>query len=448
MHLISAASPEYEEYRSLFNRMIDRRPARIALVDTPQDVADALATAQADALPVAVRAGGHSVSGQSSIDDGLVVDVRPMKRISIDPTRQLATVGAGVTWGELDRATAPHGLVLTGGRATSTGVAGFTLGGGDGWLSRSFGLACDSLVGAEMVSVDGRVVRADETQNEELLWGLRGGGGNFGVVTELRLRLHRMDPEPLCGVLVWPLAAARDVIGAFCDLMPTAPRQLGGGVLVTTSDPDDEDLPEALRGEPVVIVALVWVGPTGEGRDVIRPLLELSPDVDDVRQQSYVGMQEALTDPPGFCHYWSADYHDDMPTEAIDIFVESAEQRTSPLTQQVLFAWGGAVTDATEATSPLGHRHTPWVTHPFAVWEDPAEAPTHIAWAREFRTAIADHSNGGVYLNFVGNEGQDRVRAAFGEQSYRRLSQLKATWDPLNLLRGNQNIHPSPAGAA
>lgn len=440
---IDPTSSEYDEYRGLFNRMIDTRPARIALCDNPGDVAAALLAGQAAGLDIAVRAGGHSVSGLSSVQDGLVVDVRPMKQITVDPSRGTASVQAGVTWGELDRATARHGYALTGGRATSTGVAGFTLGGGDGWLSRSFGLACDSLVGVDLVTADGRHIRATESENPELFWGLHGGGGNFGVATRFDFRLHRMSPNPLCGVLVWPMDAAVEVVRAYRDLVESAPRQLGTGAMVVSTDDDDETVPEGLRGGPIVLVVVVWTGDPRSGRELLGPLLALEPAVDGVVEQSYVGLQDALTDPPGYCHYWSADYHDTFPDEAVDVLVRWAENRTSKLTQQVLFAWGGAISDVGEQETPMAHRRTSWVTHPFAVWENPSDSERHIEWARGFRRDMGRHTNGGVYLNFIGDEGQSRVKAAYGESTYARLAALKAEWDPTNIFHRNQNIRPA-----
>jgi FAD/FMN-containing dehydrogenase len=340
------------------------------------------------------------------------------------------------------RILAQHGLAVTGGRATSTGVAGFTLGGGDGWLARSFGLACDNLLAVDLVTADGRRVTASETEHPELFWALHGGGGNFGVATSFGFRLHPLGPTILAGLAAWPAEQARDVAIAYRDLILTAPDELGSGLMMLTA-PAEDFVPPHLVGQTVVAVAMAYTGPVDDGADVVRPLLDLEPPINVVGPMAYTELQVMLTDPPGFRHYWSADFHDDFPDEAVDIFVREGLNRGSSLTQQLLLPWGGAIARVPEDATPMSHRATPWVTHPFAVWEEPEESEAAIAWARRFRREIAAHTNGGVYLNFIGNEGQDRVRAAYGEAKYARLAAIKAEYDPDNVFRGNQNIHPA-----
>jgi FAD/FMN-containing dehydrogenase len=439
---LTALDPEYEEARGVFNQAIDRRPAVIAQCDSPSDVADALKHAQAEEMVVAVRAGGHSVSGLSTNDDGMVIDVRPMKDLEIDPARRTARVGAGVTWGEFDQAAQQHGLAVTGGRATSTGVAGFTLGGGDGWLSRAFGLACDNLLAVDLVTSAGRQVHASESENPELFWALHGGGGNFGVATQFEFQLHPLGPTVLAGLALWPWESATEVARAYRDLVLTAPDEFGSGLAII-SGPPEEFMPAELVGKTLLGVALCYSGSVEEGTEFIEPLMKLSPAVNLVGPMPYTEFQIMLTDPPGFHHYWSADYHDTFDNSALDIFLNAGANRASPLTQQFLIGWGGAVARVPEEATPLTHRSTTWVSHPFAVWERPEEADENIAWVRQFRKDIAGHTNGGVYLNFVGAEGQDRVRAAFGDAKYKRLADVKAEYDPLNVFQGNQNIRPS-----
>jgi FAD/FMN-containing dehydrogenase len=443
MQYIDSQDPRYDELRAVFNVAIDRRPALIARCATPDDVAAALARARTDGLVVAVRSGGHSVSGLSTNDGGLVVDVRPMKEIVVDAARRVVRAGAGVTWGELDAATQAHGLAVTGGRATSTGIAGYTLGGGDGWLARAFGLACDNLVAVELVTAAGQAVRASATENPELFWALHGGGGNFGVATSFELRLHPLGPQVLAGLLGWPADQALDVARAFRDLWLDAPDALGGGLIMMAAG-DDPFVPPGLVGRTIAAVAVVHAGAVDEGRDLVRPLLGLEPAIDLLAPMPYTEFQVMLTDPPGHRHYWSADFHDSMPDPALEVFVEYGRHRGTALTQQILFPWGGAIARVGEDETPIAHRATPWVSHPFAVWREPEETADAIAWARRFRRAIGEHTNGGVYLNYIGDEGEERVRAAFGAARYDRLSRVKAEYDPGNVFRGNQNIRPHP----
>jgi FAD/FMN-containing dehydrogenase len=439
---VEPGQPLYDELRRVFNVAIDRRPAVIARCASPDDVSLALRRAREGRLAVAVRSGGHSVSGLSTNDGGLVVDVRPMKEILVDPDRRTARVGAGVTWGAFDAATQAYGLAVTGGRATSTGVAGYTLGGGDGWLARKFGLACDNLIAVELVTAAGLAVRASETENPDLFWALHGGGGNFGVATAFEFRLHPMGPVVLAGLAAWSVDRAGELARAFRDFAPASPDAFGGGLLFMSAGHDD-GVPAHLVDQTVAGIAFVYAGDVDEGREVLRPLLDLEPDIDGVSPMPYTELQIMLTDPPGFSHYWSADFHDSFPDPAIDVFVESGLNRGTPLTQQILFPWGGAIARVGEDETPIAHRTTPWVTHPFAIWDRPEDADAAVAWARRFRREIAVHTNGGVYLNYIGNEGEDRVRAAFGETKYARLAEIKAKYDPDNVFRGNHNIRPA-----
>jgi FAD/FMN-containing dehydrogenase len=436
----------YDDARQLFNRMIDRRPAVIARCESPADVAEALALARTKGMDVAVRSGGHSVSGLSTNDGGLVVDVRPMDRVEVDPERQTMRVGSGANWGQIDAATQAHGLAVTGGRATSTGVAGYTLGGGDGWLARTFGLACDNLLAVDLVTASGQEVRASETENPELFWALHGGGGNFGVATAFEFRLHPLGPEILCGLAAWPMdgpddGVAADVARAYRDLMTDAPEALGGGIMMISGD---DTVPVEYQGRTLLGVVVCHAGDPDEGRELLAPVLTPEPPpLDFVTVQPYTQFQQDLTDPPGYHHYWSADYHDSFEDEALDVFLRAGTERPSPLVQQVLLPWGGAIAHLANGETPLSHRQTPWVTHPFAVWERPEETEANIAWVRRFRSDIAPFTSGGVYLNYIGGEGRDRVRAAFGDETYARLQQVKAEYDPDNVFRGNQNIRPA-----
>jgi FAD/FMN-containing dehydrogenase len=441
MDVLRPGDERYDEARVVFNVGIDRRPAVIAQCATPADVAEALRMAGAGGLAVAVRAGGHSVAGFSVNDGGLVVDVRPMKDIRVDPEARTVTVGGGVTWGEFDRATQEFGLATTGGRVSTTGVAGLTLGGGSGWLERSYGLTCDNLRSVDLVTADGTRVTAGATEEPELFWALHGGGGNFGVATSFTFDLYPLGPEVLAGLLIWPGTAGRDVALAYRDIAEAAPEALGSALVFLTAPPEPF-VPEHLQGTTVAAVAVLWAGDVDDGVAAVRPLRELRPEIDLVGPMPYAGFQSMLDNPPGYHQYWSAEYCDSMPDEAVDVFVKYGSDRPSPLTQQLMIPWGGAVARVPDGATPLAHRDVPWITHPFATWDGPEATAENVAWARSFRRDIARYTNGGVYLNFIGGEGQERIRAGYGAENYARLATIKRRFDPENVFRGNQNIEP------
>lgn len=442
MEWIRPDSPDYDEKRKLFNAMIDRRPAVIAQCSDPGDVGEALAYAHSNRLDVAVRAGGHSVAGMSTNDGGLVVDVRPMKSIRVDHENRTATVGAGVTWGEFDRATAEHGLATTGGRASTTGVAGFTLGGGSGWLERSYGFACDNLLSVDLVTADGGRVTASAQENPELFWALHGGGGNFGVATSFTFQLHQLGPTVQAGLMLFPGDAAKDVSRGFRDIALAAPDAVGTALVYLTAPPEPF-VPEDMVGKLAVGVAYLYAGDTEDGAVHAVPFRALAPSVDLVGPMGYADFQSMLDDPPGMYNYWSADYHDELTDEALDLFVDSAHRLPGEHSQQLIARWGGAVGGPAAASTPLLNRSAAWVSHPFGLADTPEGGQAAKAWVKQFREYIAPYSNGGVWLNFIGNEGRERIVAAYGEDNYKRLARVKREFDPGNVFRGNQNILPA-----
>ena len=442
MKWIRPDSPHYDPARKVFNAMIDRRPAVIAQCSTDAEVAEALRYGLGNSLAIAVRAGGHSVAGMSTNDDGLVIDVRPMKSIEVDPESGIITAGAGVTWGEFDHATQEHAFAVTGGRASTTGIAGFTLGGGSGWLERSFGFACDSLVSVNLVTADGERVTASARENPELFWALHGGGGNFGVATSFTFRGHRLGPVVHAGMWLWPGEDATDISRAFRDLALAAPDGVGLALLYVTA-PAEAFVPERMVGKMAVLVAYVYAGDPDEGSQHARPFRELGPAVDLVGDTRYAEFQSSLDDPPDHYNYWSADYHDELPDEALDLFVESARNLPDATSQQLIARWGGAVGGNAAAATPLINRNAAWVSHPYGISPTPEEGERAKAWVKDFRGKIAPYATGGVWLNFIGNEGQDRIRAAFGNGNYARLARVKRDFDPQNVFRGNQNILPA-----
>ena len=439
----------YDEARAVFNGMIDRSPVVIARCGSADDVVAAVALARDQHLPLSVYGGGHGVTGSAVCDAGVCVDLRGMKRIDVDPESSRVRAEAGLTWGELDAATQEHGLAVTGGRVSSTGVAGLNLGSGSGWLERKLGFVCDNLIEAEVVTADGRTVLASETENPDLFWALRGGGGNFGVVTAFHLRLHPIGPIVLGGMLMYPAPMAGDLLRFFRDFMAEAPDEVGAGLAFITAPPE-EFVPEPVRGQPVVGVVLCYAGPVEEGEEVLRPLREFGPPgIDMVEPMPYVAVQQLLdaAAPKGMQNYWTADFLDELPDEAVDVLVGHATQPVSPLTQIIVVPGGGAVARVPEDATAFGQRQAPWNVHYLSMWPDPADSERNIAYTRDIASAMQPWATGRVYLNFIGDEGQGRVAAAYGPETFARLQALKATWDPENLFRHNQNIPPAAAGA-
>ncbi|MCD6725865.1 MAG: FAD-binding oxidoreductase [Solirubrobacteraceae bacterium] len=436
----------YEEARALFNAMIDRHPAVIAQCASVGDVESAVRFGRDGGLTTAVRSGGHSVAGMSTVDDGLVVDLRNMKAIDVDPERRTVRCGAGVTWGELDAATQVHGLATTGGRVSTTGVAGFTLGGGSGWLERKHGLACDNLIAVELVTAASDRVRASESEHPELFWALHGGGGNFGVATAFELQLHPLGPTVLGGLMLWPGERGREVAEAVREEIEGGPDELALAVVYLTGPPEDFVPPE-LQGRLCCGIALLWAGSDpGDGEPHARRLRELEPAVDLVGPMPYAELQRMIDDPPGLRNYWTADYLDELSDGAIDVFASHSERMPIPSAcQSIMFPWGGQVARVSPDETPMARRDAEWVSHPFVLWESAADDERHLAWGRGISAALKPFTSGGVYLNFIGDEGQDRVRAAFGD-GYDRLSRIKSLYDPDNFFHLNQNIRPAVVG--
>ncbi|WP_431960906.1 FAD-binding oxidoreductase [Actinacidiphila sp. bgisy160] len=438
--VVAPGDPSYDENRTLFNAMIDRRPSVIALCETVDDVAAAIRFGREHGLEVAVRGGGHSVAGTSLTDGGIVVDLRRMHAVVVDPAARTARVGGGATMSHLDRATQPYDLVTTGGRVSTTGVGGFTLGGGSGWLERRFGLACDNLLEAELVTADGTLVRAAEDENAELFWALHGGGGNFGVATSLTLRLYPL-PAVTMALLLWPPEAGPEVLRAYRSLLSSAPDEMGGGLIFLTGPPE-EFVPEHLVGALTCAVLVTYAGTGETAREVLEPLLALGPQGRLVTELPYADLQCMLDDPPGYRNYWSAEYLDDFPDEAVDRFCARARDMVVPSpSQHVLFPVGGAVARA-PADYPLPWRRAPWVVHPFGLWADPADDERARRWAHDIRADLRQWSSGAVYLNFIGDEGEGRVISGFGAHNLGRLAQVKTEYDPENVFRLNHNIEP------
>ncbi len=438
--VLRPATAEYDEARTIFNAMIDRRPGVIAQCENVGDVAHAIRFGRELGLEIAVRGGGHGVAGTALTDGGIVVDLRRMNEVTVDPEARTATVGGGATMSDLDRATEPHGLATTGGRVSTTGVGGFTLGGGGGWLDRKFGLACDNLLAVELVTADGDVLRASDDENPELFWALHGGGGNFGVATSFTFRLHSL-PAVTAALLLWSPEGGPDVLRAYRDFLESAPDDVGGGVLYLTGPPEDF-VPEHLVGALACGVLVTYAGGEAEARAQIRPMLELGHEGEMITELPYAELQCMLDDPPGYRNYWSAEYLDAFPDDAVDVFAARAKDMVVPSpSQHVLFPQRGAVARGA-GDYPIPWREAPWIVHPFGLWEDPADDERAKQWAHDVRADMQPWSSGAVYLNFIGDEGEDRVVAGFGPDNYQRLAAVKAQYDPENVFRLNHNIAP------
>ncbi|MFG2273042.1 FAD-binding oxidoreductase [Streptomyces chartreusis] len=430
----------YDEARTVFNAMIDRRPAVIAQCVDESDVVRAVRFGRDLDLNIAVRGGGHSVAGTAVNDGGLVVDLRHMRAVSVDPAAEAVRVAGGATMSDLDRACQPHALATTGGRASTTGVGGFVLGGGSGWLDRWCGLAVDNLVGVELVTADGERVHASADENPELFWGLHGGGGNFGVATALTLKLHELPEFSIALVLYLP-EFGPEVTRTYRELITMAPDEASGGVLYLTGPPE-EFVPPHLVGSLLCGALLTYAGPEEDMRKLAEPLLALPHESEIVGAMPYADVQCMLDDPPGMRNYWSAEYLTSAPDAYLDAFCAGGDAMPPTGTIHVLFPQGGAIA-AGPHEYPVPYRDAPWAVHPFAIWEDPADDERCVSWVREVRAAAQPWSTGAVYLNFIGDEGPERVVAGLGPENTRRLADLKRRYDPDNVFRFNHNIRPA-----
>jgi FAD/FMN-containing dehydrogenase len=417
----------------------------VAVCGSTADVVAAVNYARDEGLPLSVYGGGHAVTGAAVCDDGVCLDLRGMKGIEVDPAARTARADAGLNWGEFDAATQEHGLAVTGGRVPDTGIAGLALGSGSGWLERKLGFTCDNLLAAEVVTADGQVVTASATENPDLFWGLRGGGGNFGVVTSFLLQLHPVGPIVLGGLLVWPAPMANDVARFWRDFMLSAPDEVGGALAFITAPPADF-VPEPVRGHPILGCVVCYAGDLAEGEEVLRPLREFGPPpLDLLGPMPYTAVQDLITEanPHGRRNYWSADFLDELPDEAIDTFVEHATNPVSPFSQMLVIPGGGAIARVPEDATAFGARTAPFNTHFLSMWESEADDEQNIAYTRAIAAAMKPWTSGRAYLNFIGDEGLHRIEASFGAEKYARLQELKSKWDPNNLFSHNQNIKPA-----
>ncbi|WIG58775.1 MAG: putative oxidoreductase, oxygen dependent, FAD-dependent protein [Ktedonobacterales bacterium] len=451
--VIRPSDTDYDQARAVWNGLIDRRPALIVRCQDTSDVVVAVTYAREQRLPIAVRGGSHNVAGHATCDDGLVIDLSPMKRITVSPDARLARAEGGVTWGELDAATQAHGLATPGGVYSRTGIAGLTLGGGFGWLRNTYGLACDNLVAAQVVTADGRVIRASETENRDLLWGLRGGGGNFGVVTEFEYRLRPVGPEVMFAFVFHDGSGEHmaRAIRFYRDFCATAPNAINSIAVCGIIPPQDEIYPAAIHHRPFVLFGALYAGPVAEGQRALRPLIDFgTPLLDFSGVKPYVEAQQLFDAdfPDGLRYYWKSLNLTRLDDAVINRLVEHARQQPSVLSTTDLWHIGGAVRRPSADEAAFHGRDAAFLLNPEANWEDPRDDAANIRWVRQFVEDMREFSDGSRYLNFAGfqEEGNQMMRGAFGPQ-YARLVALKNTYDPTNLFHLNQNIPPANPGA-
>jgi len=440
---LAAGDDGYDEARALWNGSFDKRPAVIARCRTADDVVSVVGFARESGLPLAIRSGGHSLAGLSSCDDGIMLDLSLMRDVVVDPDARTAHVQAGATWADFDAATQAHGLASTGGLISHTGVAGLTLGGGIGWLMRKFGLAADNLIGAELVTASGETVRANSSEQPELLWGLRGGGGNFGVVTSFEFRLHPVGIV-VGGLMGFPLDRGRDALQRYRTWAAEVPDEFTTIAAVITAPPAPF-IPPDLIGQKVVGLAGCWCGEPGAGEATLAPLRALGPAFDVFGPMPYPALQGMLDEgaPHGIRSYTRSGYLADLSDGAIEAALEHGANMRSPFSQLHLHHMGGAVARVGEEDTAFGNRRAAYAYNVNTMWMDPLEDAMQEASNREFSSALAPFSTGGVYVNFLGNEGEARIRAAYGDTKFQRLAELKRRFDPSNLFRLNQNIPPA-----
>ena len=435
--LLLPTDDDYDTARRVFNGMIDKHPALIARARGTADVQAAIAYARDHSLPVGVRGGGHNVAGHGTCDDGLLIDFSLMRSVRVDREARTARADPGCNWIDFDTETSAHGLATTGGTVGSTGIAGLTLGGGLGFLMGSYGLTCDNVVSADVVTADGSFKTVSEDSHPDLFWGIRGGGGNFAVVTSFEYRLHTVRTL-LAGLVSYPIEQGRAALELFRDITATGPDELSCAfVMVTVPD-----------GPRVAAIAACYNGPIEDGEVLVEPIRRLGPPLDDgIRPMTYPEVQRTFAEIPfGLYNYWKGHFLVDMPDEAIDAAVRAFDTVTSDHSAILIEAPHGAVRRVPEDATAFGQRQARFNSSALAVWEGPDDPARHVRWVREYADAIAPYASGG-YVNYLADDASgDDVASAYGRQRFERLVALKDRYDPTNMFRFNSNIPPSVRG--
>jgi FAD/FMN-containing dehydrogenase len=434
----------YDAARKIWNAMIDKHPALIVRCATTSDVVRAVHFARDNGLLLAVRGGGHNIAGNAMCDDGIVIDLSQMKAARVDPGARRVTTEGGATLADLDAATQAHGLATPVGINSTTGIAGLTLGGGFGWLSRKYGMTIDNLESAEVVTAAGEVLRVSAREHPDLFWAIRGGGGNFGIITRFEFRLHAVGPNVLSGLIVYPLSHAKAVLRRYREFMATAPDELTVWAVLRRAPPLPF-LPENMHGKEIIALAVFYAGDPAQGAPLIAPLRKFGAVVGEhVGVQPYVDWQRAF-DPlltAGARNYWKSHNFSVLDDRLFEAVIEYAGKLPSAQCEIFLAALGGATTRPAPGDAAYAHRDTRFVMNVHGRWDDPADDERGIRWARDFFKASAPYASGGVYVNFLTADEGERVRSAYGP-NYDRLAQVKRQYDPANLFSMNQNIQPA-----
>ena len=433
----------YDEVREIWNGMINKRPAVIVQCQGADDVVYALAFARKNSLVISIRGAGHNIAGNAVCDDGLVIDLSTMKNVRVDPDRQRAYVEPGATLGVIDAAVQAHGLATPIGINSTTGIAGLTVGGGFGWLTRKYGMTIDNLMSVEIVTVEGDRIRASEDENADLFWAIRGGGGNFGIVTEFEFKLYPVGPEILAGLIVFPFDQAKQVLTRYREFVESAPEELNVWVVLRQAPPLPF-LPEDVHGKEVVVLPIFYSGDIEQGQKLLEPLRGFGDaHGEHIGAQPFIDWQQAF-DPlltPGARNYWKSHNFSELSDGALDSIIEFAGKLPSPQCEIFVGLIAGAPNRVAPDAMAWGHRDTRFVLNVHARWDDARDDDTCITWAREFFKSSAPYASAGAYVNFMTEEEGDRVEAAYGA-NFARLVAIKRKYDPGNILRLNQNIKP------
>jgi FAD/FMN-containing dehydrogenase len=441
--IVLPGHPDYDEVRKIWNAMIDRRPAVIVQCAGADDVPLALAFARENGLEVSIRGAGHNIAGNAICDDGLMIDFSKMQKVRVDAGKRRAYVEPGATLAVLDAATQAHGLATPVGINSTTGIAGLTLGGGFGWLTRQYGLTIDNLVSANLVMADGAKMRASASENRDLFWAIRGGGGNFGIVTEFEFALHPVGPEILAGLMVFPFNQAKQVLTSYREFVESIPVELNVWVVLRQAPPLPF-LPASVHGKEVVVLAIFYTGDSEQGLKLIEPLRSFGDlHGEHVGTQPYVQWQQAF-DPlltPGARNYWKSHNFTELSDGMLNATIEFAGKLPSPQCEIFIGQLGGAANQLPTDATAYGPRDAKFVANVHGRWDEAAQDEAGIAWSRAFFNAAAPYASGGAYVNFMTAEESDRVAAAYGS-NYARLVKIKRQYDPENIFHLNQNIKP------
>jgi FAD/FMN-containing dehydrogenase len=441
--VVLPSDPNYDEVRKIWNAMIDRRPAVIVRCAKADDIPHALELARLNGLEVSIRGAGHNIAGNALCEGGLMIDLSTMKNVRVDVTNRRAFVEPGATLADFDEAVQKHGLATPMGINSTTGVSGLTLGGGFGWLTRKYGMTVDNLVSAEVIIADGKKIRASENENADLFWAIRGGGGNFGIVTQFEFKLHPVGPQILAGLIVFPSKQAKQVLRQYREFVESAPEELSVWVVLRQAPPLPF-LAKEVHGKPVVVLAICHVGDIAEGEKLTKPLRRFGEvQGEHIGAQPYVQWQKAF-DPlltPGARNYWKSHNFTELRDEALDAMIEFANKLPSSQCEIFIGLISGAANRIPAQAMAYAHRDARFVLNVHGRWDEAAQDETGIAWARAFFKASAPYASAGAYVNFMTEDEGDRVVAAYGA-NYARLAQIKQRYDPNNVFHLNQNIKP------